>query len=210
MVLWTIALGQLLPSEAAAQDAPAAYAESEWAPKHADAEAVEEAAEEPEEARWELSIGVAPIANGASLGGLSGLAGLAGNLTPQMVLGIGVPLGSRALLSVGATGSYLESSGNQYGNVSIPLGVLLYLDRPRSGAFIPTVRVTASGWLWSSTVGFGAFGLGVGIRGGLTWLPSDRFGLRAEVGGHLGSQFSETFTSVSLALDAELSLVVRV
>jgi hypothetical protein len=176
---------------------------------------------EPEEddltetARYELSFALGPALTfgGGGLGGLAGLGGVAGlnpgsfSIGVPVALDLGIPLGSRALLVIGGSALFTNAGGADSVSATLPIGVLVYLDRPRAGAFIPTLRVTAIGGLISGP-GFEWASLGVAARGGLTWLPIEQLGIRAELGAHLTSAFMDAVW-VNLGIEGALSLVIR-
>lgn len=168
-----------------------------------------------ETARYELSFALGPALTfgGGGLGGLAGLGGVAGlnpgsfSIGVPVALDLGIPLGSRALLVIGGSALFTNAGSADYVSATLPIGVLVYLDRPRAGAFIPTLRVTALGGLVSGP-GFEWASLGLAARGGLTWLPIEQLGIRAELGAHLTSAFMDAVW-VNLGIEGALSLVVR-
>lgn len=210
LVIASIVVGTLLPGEARAQEEEALVPPK--AAAIADVAEAEDAGSEPE--RFELSLGVAPTLGGlVGLGGTGGLAGLQGAGLVPIALDVGLPLGSRALLTVGGSFSYAESSGAYAVGVQIPISVLCYLDRPRAGAFVPLLRVIARGTF--NEMGSPAFGtsgllaLGAGARGGLTYFFADALALRLELGAGIDAAFAPSMTSVALDLESAITLVLR-
>lgn len=174
-------------------------------------EGIEERASEPE--RFELSAGV-----GLRLGGTFGGANL-GSLEMLPIVGdVGFPLGSRALFVVGLSVSLTTSVIDSF-VASVPIGVLVYLDAPRVSAFVPFVRAGVVGTLSESNAGAGGlgalagpdyWGLGALVRGGLTWFPIERLGIRAELGARADVFAAGAFTSFAVGLDGAASLVLRI
>lgn len=208
LVIASIVVGTLVPGEASAQE------EGPVPPKGAVTEDVSTVDETgPEPARFELSLGVAPTLGGLLGLGAAGLGGLQGAGLVPIALDVGLPLGSRTLLTVGGSFAYSETSGTYGVTVQVPLSVLCYLDRPRAGAFVPLVRVLARGaFVEMGAPGLASSGmlaLGAGARGGLTYFFADALALRLELGAGVDASFASAWTSVTLDLESAITLVLR-
>jgi len=220
---WVVAsllIGTLMPTETSAQSAVEALGEPRPQPIPAiDADHALVNAQEPEHfeaEHFELSFGLAPTLGGlaglAGIGGLGGLGGLQGMIGLPVAMDLGVPLGSRALLSIGGAGTYAESGTSASFAVQLPISVLVYLDRPRAGAFVPIVRVQLRGSyaeLRSDLASSAMLALGAGARGGLTYLFDDAVAKRAGLAAGLDGAMREVHTSVGLRLESSFTLVLR-
>lgn len=195
--------------------APEPTIEREPTSDHAPSEREPTDATEPEHV--ELSFGLVPTfgLTGGGLGGLGGLAGLAGGqgLGVVPIAGdVAFPLGSRALVAVGASASYLEG-GSRWLSVHVPISVLVYLERPRASAFVSSVRGLARGGLTQverDGVTMGWLGAAAAVLGGLTYFFDEALALRAELGVGLDATWVEGTTALDLHLQSSLTLVLRV
>ncbi|MFO0681595.1 MAG: hypothetical protein U0234_06075 [Sandaracinus sp.] len=191
----------------------------------------QDAAHEDEDASAsvELALSMAPSAllalGGGQSGGLGGLAGLGGTggvsglFAPQ--LDAGFALDRCTLLVVGISGSFRDGPQPGYG-LSVPVGVLWYLETPRLGRVMPMLRVGAvlsvSHQDLPPSLASGAietFGAQALARGGITWLPARRVAIRAEIGVRGGADTTQlpglgNVVGASLGLDALVGVVLRV
>ncbi len=212
---WVVAsllIGTLMPTETSAQSAVEALGEPRPQPIPAiDADRTLVNAHEPE--HFELSFGLAPTFGGlAGLAGLDGLGGVLGMIGVPVALDLAIPLGSRALLSIGGAGTYVDSVTSSSFAVQLPISVLVYLDRPRAGTFVPIARVQLRGSYAAlrSDLGSSAMiALGAGARGGLTYLFDDAVAIRAELGAGIDGAMTGGYTSVALRLESSFTLVLR-
>jgi hypothetical protein len=205
MVMSVIALGTIIPESAAAQDAPSSEV-IERGPNEGDPV--------PEPERFEVSAGVSLF-----LGGGAGIGGAGYQLDALRMGGdVGFPLGSRALITLGARAAVTSMTGT-YVLVSVPVTALVYLDAPRAGAFVPTVRVGVAGTLTDfsgleDSIGglgpSGSLGLHVLARGGLTWFIVEAVGIRAEVGVNAELSLGNGYTVFGVGMDAAASMVMRI
>ena len=219
---WVVAsllIGTLMPSGTSAQSAVEALDEPRPRETLAtDADPALANVDEPhldEPQRFELSFGLAPTLGGlAGLAGvgLGGLGGLQGMIGLPVAMDLAIPLGSRALLSIGGTGAYAEIGTTSSFAVQLPVSVLAYLDRPRAGAFVPIVRVQLRGSyseLRSDLASSAMLALGAGARGGLTYLFDDAVAIRAELGAGIDGMMAASQASISLRLESSFTLVLR-
>lgn len=152
---------------------------------------------EPAPASAELSLGLSP----------SGALGFPGFAFFTDV-DVGLVVDPRVVLVLGG---WFVVSDQQYEHVQIPLSVVLYLDEPRIGAIVPTLRVGIFGQ-YLAMGDLESLGGGARLGAGITWI-ADRFvALRLEM---LGSaQLSYTpyaeQTQVTGWLGARGSVVVRI
>lgn len=212
VVVCSLFVGVVMPAPAGAQDValPAGYEEppppepSAAERSATEVEPLESEAPSAEPWRLELMAGVAPsfgLGLNNTLGGLES--------TP-IFADVGIPIGSRALLMVGATVHYTSfASGGESFGAAFPLQVHAYLDRPRAGAFIPSVRIGAFGGLWGSSEFEPSIQWGAVARAGLTWLPVEQIGIRVELGPRLFVSHWGDSVSAYMLLDAAASVVVR-
>jgi hypothetical protein len=159
----------------------------------------------------ELSVGVRPV---LGLGGLGGLAGNGLGLGLMPTVDVGVMLDPRVALVVGGqlwardaeSGAGLSSGFS----VWVPLLLQIYLDEPRVGAIVPTMRIGVLGHFYGveSVEGYGG---GARLSGGITWLADRWIALRLEVGGEVDVSYAEADSSIWIhgALDARGSVVMR-
>ena len=226
VVVCSVLLGSVVPAPAGAQelDVPESYGErlaepsvtrgAEALPAGDASVSTDEAATEGAELEvsgdtsepWRLEL-IAGVAPSFGMGLFNTVQSL--EWTP-IFAEMGIPLGSRALLMVGATGSFSSSPSGSWAQVTVPLGILAYLDRPRAGAFVPTVRAGVFGSVWAADGFEPSFGWGALARAGLTWLPVEQVGIRGELGPRLSVAQSSEHASVSLGIDLLLGIVVRV
>jgi hypothetical protein len=97
---------------------------------------------------------------------------------------VALPLGSRALVAIGASPTYLENSGSWLTG-RVPISLLVYLDRPRASVFVSSVRGVLRGSFTQfegDGVSRGSFGVGAAVLGGLTYFFDEALAVRAEVG----------------------------
>ncbi len=212
MVMSILIVGSLAPEEVSAQRSEESREErsEESREEVAGADVPDTNLDEREASRFELSTGV-----GLQLG-LGGLGPGLGNGLVALVptyAELGVPLGSRALITVGIDVAVSSGSSFEYLSASLPLGVLVYFDAPRAGAVVPLLRAALIGTVSSLSTADASpssyLGASALVRGGLTWFPLEALGLRTEIG--IRGDFSEGpgFTTMALRGDAALSLVLR-
>lgn len=211
----SVVVGALGPSESRAQDTIGLEGSPTSDARHSLADPAEPT-DAPEREHVELSFGVAPALGGlghlGALGGLGALGAQGGLFSLPVAVDVAVPLGSRALLSFGGGAAFGEGGGTSALTVHVAVSVLAYLDRPRTHAFLPTVRVQVRGAyaeLSGALGGEALLALGVGARGGLTYLFDDAFGIRAELGAGLDASFGAGFTGIGLDLESAFTLVLR-
>jgi hypothetical protein len=194
------------------------------------ARAQEEPAPAPDDAHAsvEASLSVAPqlliarllpsSASGA-LGGLgSGSSGLGnlGDVWFPLTIDVAFALAPSAFFAVGLSGSYSEVSEASSLAVSIPLSVLLYLEEPRVGRVLPTLRVGGTFGYYVSANAVDRTEVVAGnlfARGGLTWMAARWIALRAEiglVGGVTASLSGWSYAYGSIGFDGSLAVVLRV
>lgn len=156
----------------------------------------------------ELSIGVSPMLGLGGLGG-AGLANGGVGLAPS--IDVGVLLDPRVALVLGGQLFAQDSSGlGSSVHVTVPLLVQVYLDAPRVGAIVPTLRVGVIGRYHGHDV-FSGYGAGARLSGGITWLADRWLALRLEVGGGVDALYAELDRSVYVlgSLHARASVVIR-
>jgi hypothetical protein len=161
----------------------------------------------PLDTHFELSVGVSPQ---VALGGVAGLGNL-GALGLAPSIDVGVAIDRRVAVITGASlMAYEPGLGGEYFSIRAPLLVQVYLDEPRVGALVPTLRAGVVGSATSSD-GQTVYGGGVRASGGVTWLADRALALRLEVGGTLDATYADWLGSVWLsgALDARASVVLR-
>lgn len=127
----------------------------------------------------ELSLGISP-----TLGRMS--EGL-GSITPWIAprLDIGFAIDERIWFVLG--GAFAYSSNDVSGDwlsVRIPLSIQIYLDDPRVGSVVPTLRAGVHG-TWAESNGYRSYGLGVQASGGIAWIANRWIALRIEIGGYV-------------------------
>lgn len=161
---------------------------------------------EPSTPSMELSIGLTPTLGIAGLGGLGNGLGL--GLAPS--IDVGLMLDPRVALVLGGQLLAYDSDAVSGGSVWIPLLVQVYLDAPRVGAVIPTIRVGVVGRVFGLDE-IAVYGGGVRLAGGITWLADRWLALRLEVGGSVDASYRELDRAVfvSGAFDARGSVVMR-
>ncbi|MDQ3037612.1 MAG: hypothetical protein M3Y87_34780 [Myxococcota bacterium] len=171
------------------------------------ASAPEPALPPPSAPSAELSIGVSPMLGLGGLGGLANGVGLA--LVPS--IDVALMLDPRVALVLG--GQFSAQSAETFGSgvgVWVPLLLQVYLDEPRVGAIVPTIRVGIVAQYFGSE-GFQAYGGGARLSGGVTWIADRWLALRLEVGGGVDAMYGEVdrWVQVSGSLDARGSVVIR-
>jgi hypothetical protein len=206
VVVWTVLLGWTLPAPADAQEAerPPGYGDDALAEGAAD-ELVTADIDVPPAEPWRVEL-IAGLAPAFGIGLFNTVQSL--ESTP-IFAEMGIPLGSRALLLVAATAAYSSTPVGETFSAMVPLGIFAYLDRPRAGAFIPSVRVGVYGGLAGGDGYAPMFGWGALARAGLTWLPLEQLGVRIELGPRFGAWHATSTTSASLMIDAIAAVVVR-
>lgn len=185
------------------------------APARAQGEA-SEPAQDDGRASVELSLSVAPqlvLAGASGLGGLGGL-GNAGSPLP-VGLDIAFALVPTTLLAIGISANVNDMQSFSSWNVQVPLSLLFYLDTPRVGAVLPTVRVggiLGYSSLTAESLRSQMLSGHLLVRGGITWLALRCLALRAEIGvdGGVTAALSEGSTWGSLGLDASVAVVLRI
>lgn len=219
-VLVVLCVG-MSPSGLEAQEAGASLAEPRVpeVPEVLEGQALEPEALGPEAQHVELSFGLAPsLGLAGGLAGLSGAGGLGGLGTAQglgllpVAADVAFPLGSRALVAVGASVAYADS-GLRLLHVQIPISLLVYLDRPRASAFVSSVRGLVRGsttQLESEGSSQGSFAAGAGLLGGLTYFFDDALAVRGEVGVGADAMWAPGIVAFDLHLQGSITLVLRV
>lgn len=156
----------------------------------------------------ELSMGVSPSIGYAS--GLAGLAGLGNPFAPMIMptFDVALALERRVWLVLGGGFSLMASDGETWSGASVPVLVQVYLDEPRLGTVVPTLRVGVVG-SFSSAAEQLVLGLTARVSGGVTWLTSRWIALRLEIGGSVGGFVADAGGYLSGSLDAHGSLVMR-
>lgn len=168
--------------------------------------AVSETTTSPEPEHVELTLGLAPS---LGLGGLGSLGGLVGLPLP-VALDAAFPLGSRALVTVGASLSIASSDAGTQANVSIPISALVYLDSPRAGAFVSSFRVRARGTVFTWSNGPSILSAGIALMGGLTYFFDEALAVRAEVGAGADATAGPSDAALlALGLESSVALVLR-
>lgn len=171
--------------------------------------AVSETTSSPEPEHVELALGLAPSLGLGSLGGLGGLAGNLGLPLP-VALNVAFPLGSRALVTVGASLSIASFESTNQADVSIPISAFVYLDRPRAGAFVSSFRVRARGTVFTWSNGASILSAGIALMGGLTYFFDEALAVRAEVGaGADAAAGPSNAVLLALGLESSVALVLR-
>lgn len=217
---------EVAPPPSARLGDPRARARVEAAPETSVAEPVDgeptpRVEAPPLVASAEVSIGMAPtlgygLSAAGALGALAGLGGLGlGGRTdfvfavdPRVFLGLG--------LSVSHS-EYFGTSPSTLNQVEVPLIAQVYLDTPRRGAAVPTLRVVPA-FHWDSQEGVtgvepreaagGRLTLGVGV----TWFAADWLALRLL--GDVGASAIVAYrgpegNAVSVFVAADVGVVVR-
>lgn len=189
-----------------------------------DATTDEASAPLPDEARAsaELSLSVAPqflldrALPPSGVGGLGGNPGGLGGFSLPLIIDVGLALAPETFLVVGLSGGLVEASGGASWQVNLPLSVLVYLETPRVGSVLPTLRVGGVlGWYGADFDGE-RVELLTGrllVRGGVTWLAARWLALRAEIGangGVSGALDGPSYVVGSFGFEGSLALVLRV
>ncbi len=177
----------------------------------------------------ELSLSVSPqlllgrllpgVVGLSGIGGLVGGTGGLGNLGDPsfpLILDVGFALSDESFLVVGLGGGFFEADGMSSYRVSVPLSVLVYLETPRVGRVLPTLRIGGV-FGWSEADSGAAHQALVSAsllaRGGVTWMAERWLALRAEVGlngGVVSTVIGQNLTSGSVGFEASLALVLRI
>lgn len=180
-------------------------------------------ADEPLEATAEVFVGLTPSFSFGGLGGLGALAGLAG--VAELGLSGGADLvfaaDRRTLLGLGLSIAHSELAGTSFmpttvsNRVRVPLIAQFYLDEPRRGQAVPTLRIVPS-FFWSYAEGTSTparllgGGLAAGI--GITWFVLDFLAVRilADVGTSLAFSYEgPEANQVSAYIGANVGVVAR-
>ncbi len=174
----------------------------------------------PLEATIEVSLSLSPFLGLGSggAGGLGSLGSLSGNIGSRTDFVFAAD--ERVYLGFGLGASYWESetSSLQLGRVSVPLIAQVYLDTPRLGEAVPTLRFVPT-FRWSGdTTGSvsgapaewigGGFAFGVGM----TWFATEWLAVRllGNISGSLDIVYrGPTDTTFYLGAGADLGVVVR-
>jgi hypothetical protein len=172
----------------------------------------------------ELALSVSPTAllsmlavqfSSSSVGGLG--TSIAPAFTPRF--DVGIYLDRALVLTAGLAGSYHDLPQTSY-SFSVPLSLLWYLEPPRIGAIMPTLRI-GCGFSYGHLdlppgVGIAVESIGGSLSayGGITWLATRNLALRAEVGGAASIAWSEQPVGQTwagaLGLAGQVAVVLRV